>query len=1326
MSSLTNINNNSSVVNVGRTTPISPGAQPPEKSIPVVVSNTAELAIPVIEQQKIQSEVALSLLGIPRSEVALGIFSDVNTYDVNPNEWSKSPEEYTPGYGVKHLPNEAGALVQAPPNKYSVLSSKRFFRYQPGRVSSATFGVKCTTSITPIAGQYDLNPSIRKYGIFDNYDGYYWEVRGDGNGDNFVVVRRTQSLLYNNPVEFSNTTNNNVDYRIVGKPPRDPAPASNAEPLAIEVISDKRFKLADDAFAIASGVTPPPAGGITLVVDPALNSLTDAEKEKCKRDMDFAISAYLKDLQYNTTCFTQVHISTLRTAQLNNSAGEKAVHNWLGYLLKEAVDPAPAANAELRTKIDTLVEYVVDAVDNSATGALAEANFKNINYGDLNPLEVIFEVYKKYIGYLVSSSFSHPNYTDEIKYKCYRDIGYIIDGYKRDLVGGGNAGTVYNAQNFFFNDILRVTTGYDEFNDVITFHENAHTLVKAIIGKDGLVNQTDDQPDGGWNIGGPLIQGENAAGFVPVLDLFGLRNQYIDRFNPLSDIIIENFSVPYTGTMDFGDSPQFGDAFTLRDGLIHIHAGLYDPSLLKTKKKLRAKVNVKDGNNLNSLTISETEFVVDQSIYWYGDVDGLGAVDPVTASLALEDDGTPVGKLWNVMTVSGVRNNIITLYDPLVFASASAAKTALAAASGDVSAVEGIPEFDQPLDYLDGSYFIEPNVPFIFPKDYFDGTNEIGGESTATTWKKPDGMFPYMYTNSTGIEKDANGNTRDEGLPADGDTSTVYKLGYINTAIDTTGPGLALLKAQIDEMNYRYNNWVKQNIDPKYYAVYEYRVPRSRFSHDKLDGEQRNQVYSDVATGEAQGISGVTVRPGQAVVNDDEPQTLTSLWDIDFKNVSMLKCEFSWYGAVGALFLAYVPVGNGEARWVRVHHLRASNQLKISSLGNATLPITYNVYGGGDTNKLGIENIDESPYSGPLSDYIIKYGASYYIDGGDRGTVRLYSHTNLQQTQIYGNQWVIPDSPPVTKGEDAIGPYFLIPTLTGPTDRTYFMKSEVTTNSSLDQGVTVQWIDGNKIYTSAPLVGDAEITMITKRPSVVFGLKAKENIFNSEGIGIRNRVQVYPTKLSAGNFNSTPVKLVIQKTPIFQTSFAVTGDLTLEENFEVTPAITALPVPDDTAYLANDGEYVYGWFRANVGTVFGRLSRQGGQYFFTLLEVYSVPVILRLGIPFLKDGLFDFQSENWGTVNPSFRDTEKERLSSVRISQSFTSPIPNTGTDITSFFVNPGSEQFDLLSYFDYNKDYLSYPLTDQIESIFVTGVLTNESTSSPSNVNISMTWEEQ
>jgi hypothetical protein len=64
----------------------------------------------------------------------------------------------------------------------AVLTSKRFFRYQPGRVSAATFGVKSTVSPIGAADDksytYDFaqNPIIRKYGIFDNFDGYYWET----------------------------------------------------------------------------------------------------------------------------------------------------------------------------------------------------------------------------------------------------------------------------------------------------------------------------------------------------------------------------------------------------------------------------------------------------------------------------------------------------------------------------------------------------------------------------------------------------------------------------------------------------------------------------------------------------------------------------------------------------------------------------------------------------------------------------------------------------------------------------------------------------------------------------------------------------------------------------------------------------------------------------------------------------------------------------------------------------------------------------------------------------------------------------------------------
>ena len=219
----TNVNANSAVVVVGRTAPVPPGQQKSEKSIPVVIAND-QSTIPVAEQNKIQSEVALSLLGIPRSEVALGIFADVNTYDVNPTEWSSTPENYATvqvdngsgtllnyGHGLTHVPEESGALVESPIDETAILTSKRFFRYQPGRVSAATFGVKTSGFSTSVTGVGIHNPAIRKYGIFDKFDGYYWETRNSGAGDNFSCVRRTQSLIYDNPLPFEDTTTGQKD-----------------------------------------------------------------------------------------------------------------------------------------------------------------------------------------------------------------------------------------------------------------------------------------------------------------------------------------------------------------------------------------------------------------------------------------------------------------------------------------------------------------------------------------------------------------------------------------------------------------------------------------------------------------------------------------------------------------------------------------------------------------------------------------------------------------------------------------------------------------------------------------------------------------------------------------------------------------------------------------------------------------------------------------------------------------------------------------------------------------------------------------------------------
>ena len=48
------------------------------------------------------------------------------------------------------------------------------------------------------------------------------------------------------------------------------------------------------------------------------------------------------------------------------------------------------------------------------------------------------------------------------------------------------------------------------------------------------------------------------------------------------------------------------------------------------------------------------------------------------------------------------------------------------------------------------------------------------------------------------------------------------------------------------------------------------------------------------------------------------------------------------------------------------------------------------------------------------------------------------------------------------------------------------------------------------------------------------------------------------------------------------------------------------------------------------------------------------------------------------------------------------SPIPGTGTNVATLYLQQGTEQFDLAAYFDYNKEYLSFPLTDNTESLYL------------------------
>jgi hypothetical protein len=97
-------------------------------------------------------------------------------------------------------------------------------------------------------------------------------------------------------------------------------------------------------------------------------------------------------------------------------------------------------------------------------------------------------------------------------------------------------------------------------------------------------------------------------------------------------------------------------------------------------------------------------------------------------------------------------------------------------------------------------------------------------------------------------------------------------------------------------------------------------------------------------------------------------------WGLDLSRVTMFKIEFSWYGAVGAKFLAYVPDGNGEGRWVKLHYISAESRFDQPSLRSAYLRLFASVVTTAGTNQAAFINL---------------YGSSVYIDGGDKGTVIL-------------------------------------------------------------------------------------------------------------------------------------------------------------------------------------------------------------------------------------------------------------------------------------------------------------------------------------------------
>ena len=141
-------------------------------------------------------------------------------------------------------------------------------------------------------------------------------------------------------------------------------------------------------------------------------------------------------------------------------------------------------------------------------------------------------------------------------------------------------------------------------------------------------------------------------------------------------------------------------------------------------------------------------------------------------------------------------------------------------------------------------------------------------------------------------------------------------------------------------------------------------------------------------------------------------------------------------------------------------------------------------------------------------------------------------------------------------------------------------------------------------------------------------------------------------------------------------------------------------------------------------SVLGRLEKANDAYSFYPEEIYNGTLELAAGAAFLKEGIFDPKGNSLTANETTF---EKERLSSVEVALRAQTPIPGSGTELASYYCAPGAEDFDLATYFDYNKEYISYPLTNQLETLYVATFSNNTYSSSPLvSLSASLTWEEQ
>ena len=250
--------------------------------------------------------------------------------------------------------------------------------------------------------------------------------------------------------------------------------------------------------------------------------------------------------------------------------------------------------------------------------------------------------------------------------------------------------------------------------------------------------------------------------------------------------------------------------------------------------------------------------------------------------------------------------------------------------------------------------------------DFQPGYGAVGGQfallqSRQAFRYQPGRISGYTFGTRAFMDKTEGENYAEWGIYNDFDEYVFRREGanfYIvrrSTIHYPSGPGSLLqelgLADDAGNENPSFVSYYDKEVAGKLYTFQEIKISKERFNGDSLNGNG----------------------PSGYLLNTDE--------------ITMYKIEFGWYGAIGLRMYAYIPVESGEARWVVVHTFVIENKLNVPSMGDPFFRFKYEVrIGSGQAPDLLEPQV------------LYKYGTSMYIDGGDEGTVSVFSETSDEKS----------------------------------------------------------------------------------------------------------------------------------------------------------------------------------------------------------------------------------------------------------------------------------------------------------------------------------------